>query len=154
LKTRIKILPTIFTLAVFCTGCTTIRKSKNRSAINFIKKNETLIKDCVAFSISATLDSKTTSFTPDDITDKKVRKQIASLGAKIYVIYNGRDNYEIPDSTVTFHNTSIAMGVTEIVYDFANTPRSFPDNGSNKGDYYFVKVTDRIYYRKRAFPMM
>jgi hypothetical protein len=154
LKTRIKILFALFAFATYCTGCSVIRKSKNRSSINFIKKNESLIKDCVAFSISATLDSKTTSFSLEDIKDKKVRKQIASLGTKVYVIYNGRDNYEIPDSTVTFQNTSLSMGVTEIVYDFANNPRSFSDNGSHKGDYYFVKVADRIYYRKRAFPMM
>ena len=83
-----------------------------------------------------------------------MRGKIASLGTEVSVVYKNGGYYEIPDSTVTFESITLLMGVTEIVYDFAYNPRSFSNNGSRNGEYYFVKVADRIYYRKRPFPMM
>lgn len=151
---KVKIVFAIFAVALYGSSCTAIRKSKNRSSINFASRNTELVKECAAFAIAATAGTKITTFRPEDITDKKMRKKIASLGSEITVNYRGHDNYEIPDSTVTFESTSVLMGITSFIYDFANNPRTYPNSGSRKGDYYFVKIADRIYYRKRAFPMM
>lgn len=154
MKIRIKLLFAFFAFSIYSNSCSIIRKSKNKSSINFARERIELIKECATFAISETIEKKINHFTVENIEDKIIRRKVASLGNNISVIYRGRGYYEIPDSTVTFESTSIMMGVTEIVYDFAYNQRSFSSSGSRNGEYYFVKVADRIYYRKRPFPMM
>ena len=154
LKIRLEILFPLFVFASYCTSCSLIRTSKNKSSIKFAQKKADLIKECATFAISVTLDSKTTSFTLENIKDKKIKRKIASLGNAISVAYFNGGNYEITDSIVTFKTTSLLMGVTEFIYDFASNPRNFSNSGSRISEYYFVKVADRIYYRKCPFPMM
>jgi hypothetical protein len=140
--------------AIASNSCSLIRKSKNKSVINFARKHTELIKECASFAISVTIDKKINRFACKDIKDKEIQNKIRSLGVNVSVNYSDGGDYEINDSIVSFETTSVSMGVTEIIYDFAYNPRSFSDRGSRNGEYYFVKVADRIYYRKSPFPMM
>ena len=140
--------------AISNNSCSVIRKSKNKSAINFARKHTALIRECAVFAVSVSEEQNINRFTVTDIKDRGMRKKMASLGLNISVSYSDGGNYEIHDSIVTFETTSVSMGVTEIIYDFAYHPRDFPGSGTRESDYYFVKVAERVYYRKRPFPMM
>ena len=134
-------------------GCVMSKSSTDRTISKYVSKNTALVKEAVEFSISATYNKFKHDFVVADVTDKEMRKKIASLGSSVYVTYNNGTDYEIPDSNVTFKTITL-FGVTEVVYDFAATPREVVDNTKNKQSYYFVKLADRIYYRRRPFPMM
>jgi len=154
IKMKIKLLFSLLAIAIFHPNCTILRQTKNKSTINLIRKNTAFIKECAALSIYMTLDKEKKSFSVKDIEDKKIRNKIASLCQDVFVIYNDSSYEEIPDSVVTFSSFSLAAGITEIVYDFAFNPRTFSNTGTRKSEYYFVKVADRIYYRKKPIPMM
>ncbi len=79
---------------------------------------------------------------------------MAMLCYSVNVTYNNGGEREIRDSIVTFRNSGLFYGESEIIYDFAINKRHFTKNGNPKSEYYFVKVTDRIYYRRRPISMM
>lgn len=141
-------------IAILSSSCGLIRKTKNASTIRFADKNVGLIEECAKVAIAISLEQNLNSFSVKDLSYRKDRRRIESLGSEVRIVFEGGGNDEIKDSTVTFRTVTVLMGVTEIVYDFAFTPRTFENRGRRTGDYYFVKVRDRIYYRKRPFPMM
>lgn len=143
-------------LLLFCTGltsCILSKKATDKSVMKYVSNNIELVKEAAEFSVSTTYNQGKNDFLAKDIPDKKMRDKITSLGALVNVAYKGGDYSEIPDSTVTF-KTMTLFGVTEIVYDFAAAQRTFADNTKNRQNYYFVKLADRIYYRRRQIPMM
>ena len=121
--------------------------------MKYVSNNIELVKEAAEFSVLTTYNQSKKDFLAKDIPDKKMRDKITSLGASVNVAYKEGDYSEITDSSVTF-KTMTLFGVTEIIYDFAAAERTFADNTKNRQSYYFVKLADRIYYRRRQIPMM
>jgi hypothetical protein len=134
-------------------ACTISKNSTDNSAIKHVTKNIQKVKEAAEFAVSVTLKESKKEFDATDVQDENMRKKILSLGSIVEVSYNNGSSYEIPDSNVTFKTITL-FGVTEVIYDFAAAPRHFNDNTSNRKGYYFVKVAERIYYRRRQIPMM
>ena len=140
----------LFILTLF-QSCVHSKKSTDRVITKNVTKNPEKVKEAAEFAVSITLDQTKKEFTANDIQDAEMRSKINSLGSYVYVNY--KDANEIPDSNVTFKTITL-FGVTEIIYDFAANTRDFSNNTKNKRFYYFVKLADRVYYRRRQIPMM
>lgn len=140
-------------LATGLPSCIVSKKSTDNSVIKFVNKDTGLVKEAAEFAVSVTFDQIKKDFNAKDVQDDVMRKKIISLGSSVYVTYKNGSYYEIPDSNVTFKTITL-FGVTEVIYDFATMPRHFNDDTKNRRDYYFVKLADRIYYRRRQIPMM
>src|SRR5262249_38326206 len=134
-------------------GCTLSKKSTDKSVTKYVLQNTGLVKEAAEFAVKVTYEQSNKGFNAKDVQDPTMKRKIESLGSSVYVNYEGGAQYEIPDSSVTFETITLA-GVTEIVYDFATKPREFSNNTRNRREYYFVRLTDRIYYRRRPIPMM
>lgn len=143
----------LIVLSACLTSCILSKKATDKSVTKYVGNNIDLVKEAAEFSVSITHGQNKRDFLAKDIPDKIMRDKIMSLGVSVYVAYTDKTYSEIPDSSVTF-KTMTLFGVTEIVYDFAATQRSFADNIQNRKEYYFVKLADRIYYRRRQIPMM
>jgi hypothetical protein len=143
----------LFILSTYLTSCILSKRATDKSVTKYVGNNIDLVKEAAEFSVSITYDQNKRKFLAKDIPDKNMKDKVMSLGVSVYVAYSDKTYSEIPDSCVTF-KTMTLFGVTEIVYDFAATQRSFGDNVQNRKEYYFVKLADRIYYRRRKIPMM
>jgi uncharacterized protein YktB (UPF0637 family) len=146
------IILTVFIFVIF-SSCIISKKSTDNSVTKYVTKNSSMVKEAAEFAVSVTYDHSKKEFWVKDVEDKSMRSKIASLGNHVSVTYANSSYYEIPDSNVTFMSMTL-FGVTEIIYDFASTPREFVNKTENRKQYYFVKLTDRIYYRRRQIPMM
>ena len=58
------------------------------------------------------------------------------------------------DSIVSFKNTSLKQGVQEFLYDFKTHPRNEASEPTISKENATIQISERIYYRKRPFPMM
>ena len=141
-----------FLIAFTFPGCIISKKSTDKSVTKYVTKNLSVVREAAEFSVSVTYNNSKKEFLAKDVQDKTMRDKIASLGTNVSVTYAG-SYYEIPDSNVTFKSITL-FGVTAVIYDFAATQRDFANNTENKKQYYFVKLADRIYYRRRQIPMM
>lgn len=139
-------------LAAALSGCIASKRSTDKAIARQVTRNVAFVKEAAEFAVSVTYNKPETSFWAKDVADKRMQRKIASLGNEVRVTYNGSQD-EIPDSTVTFRSMTL-FGVTEIIYDFAAAPRQVPANTKNRKDYYFVKLAERIYYRRTPVPMM
>jgi hypothetical protein len=135
------------------TGCLFSKAYTDKSIIDKVSKDTAGVKQAAEFAVSVTYGQEIKEFLANDVVDKEMRNKISVLGAHVYVTYAAGSAGEIPDSNVTFKTITLA-GVTEIIYDFAGRPRVFPENTTNRKSYYFIRLADRIYYRRRLFPMM
>jgi len=135
-------------VATLISGCMVSKRAADKLTTNYISKNKGLVKESVEFAIGVTYDRAKHDFLASEIVDEAMRKQIASLGSSVYVSHKYGDEYEIPDSNVTF-KTVTPFGIIEIIYDFAFIEREFTEDRKHRDEYYFVKVADRIYYRRR-----
>ncbi|HEX6171095.1 MAG TPA: hypothetical protein VFZ33_15510 [Chitinophagaceae bacterium] len=151
MKKVLFLLPIIFT-TIF-TGCVLGKKSTDKSKIFYASQNTALIKEAAGFAVLVTYGETEDNFLAKDVQNKEMRNKITSLGSSVEVTYNNSRTGEIPDSNVTFITITL-FGVTEVIYDFALREREFSDDTKNKNEYYFVKLADRIYYRRRPIPMM
>lgn len=134
-------------------GCILSKKSTDRAITRNIIKNPEKVKEAAEYAVSVTLDQAKKEFSANDIQDAEMRSKINSLGSTVNVNYKDVYVHEIPHSNVTFKTITL-FGVTEIIYDFAANPREFSNDTKNKRYYYFVKLADRVYYRRRQIPMM
>jgi hypothetical protein len=135
------------------TSCIISKKGTDKSVIKYVRKNIDVVKEAAEFSVKVTYDQTKNDFNAQDVHDEAMRKKIISLGSSVYVTYAGKSYYEIPDSNVAFKTITL-FGVTEVIYDFATIPRIVYDNTNNRQQYYFIKLADRIYYRRRPIPIM
>jgi hypothetical protein len=133
-------------------GCVMSKKTTDDIHTSFVRNNTALVQEAVQFAITATYNNNDKTFLAEDIHNKAMRRKISSLGRRVDVNYRN-DYYDIPDSNVTFSSMTI-FGVTEIIYDFAARERHFEEKTGNRKEYYFIKLADRIYYRRRPIPMM
>jgi hypothetical protein len=135
-------------------GCIMSKKATDRSTIKSLQKKPEVVKELAAYAISSSINEKRNEFYAKDIEDEAIRKKILSLGGHVRVTYN-QPGYsrELTDSNVTFSSVTF-FGKTEIIYDFAATERNFSNDTTDKKQYYFIKVADRIYYRRSPMPLM
>lgn len=149
---KIKLLVVAILIGCSFPGCILSKHATDKAMRKHVANNPSIVKEAAEFAVSITLNKSQTEFFSEDVQNKKMREKIASLGSYVTVTYSGND-YEIPDSNVTFKTITL-FGVAEIVYDFAAKARVFADQTENKKQYYFVKLAERIYYRRRPVPMM
>jgi hypothetical protein len=134
-------------------SCGVTKKGADRANTKFIRKNLNSIKDAAEFAVQATYNNSKRTFIASEVNDKVMRRKIQAIGNEVSVSFKERTYSEIPDSVVTFERMTL-LGVTEVIYDFAEIPRILMDNTTNKQEYYFIKIADRVYYRRRPIPMM
>ena len=92
----------------------------------------------------------TREFNVEGVADRQVRKKLYNLGVRVDITYFSPGEY---DSTVTFKIINFS-GVYEYIFDFATIPRRYGDIGKPGGSTVIIRVTDRIYYSRRPFPLM
>lgn len=134
-------------------SCTVSRESLDRKRVSYLGRNTGLVREAVEHVLSASLQQKENNFTADRFTDKEMRRKIESLGWQVTVFYRNTLNAAGSDSLVVFKSIT-PLGTTEVIYDFAAAQRSFPEKKERPKEFYFVKVTDRIYYVRRATGLM
>ncbi len=134
-------------------SCVISKKSTDNSVIKTVSNDTGVVKEAAEFAVAVTFDKVKKDFNANDVEDAVMRKKIITLGSSVYVTYKSGSDFEIPDSNVTFKTITL-FGVTEVIYDFATIPRQITNNTKNRRDYYFVRLSDRIYYRRRQVPMM
>ncbi|MBO9636121.1 MAG: hypothetical protein J7578_23660 [Chitinophagaceae bacterium] len=140
-------------LSFLHSGCLILSKNQtDKSKIKFITKNPDLVRDAALFFID--VDNNKVKSSPESKKEfDKWMKKIKGLGSTVVVAYGADGDREVNPFTVIFKETTL-FGVTEVIYDFASDTRRFPDVTGNPQAYYFIKVTDRIYYKRRQIPMM
>lgn len=137
--------------AVLFSGCSAPKASQDEANINYAKENPALIKEMAEYAILFCRENNITSFKTDQVSNRTAKRKLSNLGYHVSVYYNMHDiNY---DSTVIFKTISFT-GVKEYIYDFAGRPRNLGGENS-AGDKEMVKqVNERIYFRRRPFPLM
>ena len=134
-------------------GCYLLKKSRDRHITQFALSNREEIKEAAAIAVAIAFEQRKNSFFISQVIDTSVKRKLRSFGNMITVCFNDGPCYEIQDSCVTF-TTITLVGATDIIYDFAARDRKFEDKKDNRHDYYFIRVADRLYYRRRTVPMM
>jgi len=132
-------------------SCVIPKEAADSLIIKKIKHDPGSIREAAGFAIGQTYSTDIRYFDANEISDENMRTKISQIGNTISVSYDDTLDEFIPDSMVTF--TSLTpFGKTEIIYDFALRQRTFANNTANRNDHYFIKVSDRIYYRRSPLP--
>ncbi len=139
-------------LCLLLAGCFTTRLEHIDLQVKFAKENPVLIKEMAEYAVLFCRENKISEFKTELVSDKSIRRKMARLGETIYVNYGNSCCSQ--DSSVTFHEVSIGNGVQEFVYDFKTHPRNDGDDAEISKDNATIQVSERIYYKKRPFPMM
>ena len=144
---------------VILPSCTLSKNSFDRQNLKKIEKNRASIPDLADLSISLMGDKNWLEVHTDTLTSIPLRTKFKKLGDFSSVYVNNKDTFsyghnEPIDSTVTFKRWKFFLGIGEIIYDFSKRDRSFPDYISTTGDYKFLSLGGRIYYRRRPIPWM
>ena len=143
----------LFPVAAFCwlESCVLPKEVADSLIIKKIKHNPGSIREAAGFAIGQTYSTDIRYFNASEISDENMRNKISQIGNTISVSYDDTLDEFIPDSMVTFSSLT-PFGKTEIIYDFALRQRTFSNNTANRNDHYFIKVSDRIYYRRSPLP--
>jgi hypothetical protein len=137
------------------TSCVVLKTTRDRKDIRFVKDNEHLYHEKALAAVTYAYNTGIHNIRTDTLNDKSLRKKLQGLGSITVTFAQGSDRTDEPvDSIVTFLAPTLLLGWREVVYDFSARQRTFPDDRSTRSSYIFVKVADRIYYRRRPFPMM
>lgn len=132
-------------------SCVIPKEAADSLIIKKIKHDPGSIREAAGFAIGQTYATDIRYFDASEIADENMRNKISQIGNKITISYDDTLDEIIPDSIVSFSSLT-PFGTTEIIYDFALRQRIFPNDIDNRNDHYFVKVTDRIYYRRNLLP--
>ena|GEM_PF-6393204 len=146
-------------LPIFLQSCVLSKNSFDQKNLKQINKHKSSIGELADFSISLLDDKKWLEIHIDTLTNTSIKTKIKSFGKFGAIYVNTSDTFsygyrEPLDSTVTFKRLSFFFGVEEIIYDYSKRNRTFPDYISPTGDYKFLNIDERIYYRRRPFPWM
>lgn len=135
-------------------ACMSSKKAATVPNTDYLRENageiEKLVKDCLLFG----RDNDVTLFDIDSLTNTATKKKLSSYAALVQIVYSS--NYAGAftfDSTVVFTKITLA-GVREVIFDFAEKTKDLDVYFTSRRNPYLIKVTDRIYYRRRPFPMM
>jgi len=146
-------------LLIVAQSCALSKNSFDSQNLKKINKYKSSIPELAEFSISILQNNSWVEIQTDTLTNAVIKKKIKKLGKISSIYVRTQDTFayghnEPFDSTVTFNRTSFFLGVEEIIFDYSKRNRSFPNYISASGDYKFLNVGDRIYYRRRPFPWM
>lgn len=130
-----------------------MKKSADRSNQKFACTNAELIMQASTMAVSLAYGKKDMYFEVSKVKDTLMRSVMGKLGSTVYVVFEGPGYDEIKDSCVRFTSISLT-GAQDILYDFAARERNFENSKGDRRSYYFKKVADRIYYRRRPIPLM
>lgn len=152
-----KLFALFLLLAMLASACFTSRESIDNSQVKYGIKNEATIKELATLAVTYALETNKHWFHTDTLPDLATRKKFkqSGYGGDVTVTFsnnNYRTLYGDIDSTVIFKNITL-RGVLEIIYDFSAVKKNFTDDTSSS-DYVLRRLTDRIYYRRRPFPLM
>jgi len=153
-----KILTLIVWILLFTSSCSTSKEAYDKSVIQYSIKKADVIRELAEFSVAYSIDRNERTFRTDTLADKTIRNKFNrnGLGGLVTITFSN-DDYNIIsgliDSTVIFKETTL-RSITEIIYDFAANKRNLSDNKTNPQQSVLLNVTDRIYYRRRPFPIM
>jgi hypothetical protein len=137
---------------VFLTGCITSRLKFIDQQVKYAKKNPELLKEMAEYAVMFCIRNKVNHFNAESISDKKIRQQMSRLGETVYVTFTNSCCFN--DSSVTFHSVSITQGTQEFIYDFRVHPRNDGSEEYITKESATIQTSERIYYKKRPFPMM
>jgi hypothetical protein len=145
-----KIIIVILTGSFFIHGCSAPKTAVDHRYTSYAKKDSLLIKEMAEYALLFSIENNTRSFEADHIADKKIRRKMSSLGNTVDISYYS--SMDITDSSVVFKSITLG-GVKEYIYDFSTRPKMLGSDtaGSRQPT---IQVTQRIYYRRRPFPMM
>jgi hypothetical protein len=136
-------------------GCKSSQNPASVPETRYLRENadeiESMVKYCLLFS----MDNNVTYFDIDSLANNSTKKKLSSYGTSVQIIYD--DEYTSStdfDSTVIFKRITLLHGVREVIFDFAAKTKDREVYFTRRRDPYLIKVTDRIYYRRRPFPMM
>lgn len=149
----------ILILMVIAQSCALSKNLFDKQNLKRIDKHKTSIPELAEYSVSQLGNKNWLEIQVDTLTNKSIKRKIKNLGKISAVHVKAKDTLsyghnEPFDSTVTFNRTSFFLGVEEIIFDYSKRNRTFPSYVSATGDYKFVNVGNRIYYRRRPFPWM
>jgi hypothetical protein len=128
-------------------GCVIPKEAADSLIIKKIRHDPESIREAAGFAIGQTYATDVRFFDASEIADENMRNKISRIGNKITISYDDTLDEIMPDSIVSFSSLT-PFGKTEIIYDFALRQRMFPNHTDDRQDHYFIKVTDRIYYRR------
>ena len=139
-------------------SCNTSKESVDKSIVAHGVKKAEIIKELAGFSVGFTLDKKVKTFRTDTLDDKGIKRKFNrnGYGGLVTVTFGSKSSdqiYGFLDSSVTFKQSDL-RGITEIIYDFSANEKTYNNDTSNTKQYIFLKVANRIYYRRRSIPMM
>jgi hypothetical protein len=134
-------------------GCVGSKKSLDKEKTLYLSRNAGLVERTARYAIMQTLGEKENHFTAEQVPDRYTRKDIESLGRQVNVFYQSSFNSAGADSIVIFKNIT-PFGTTEVIYDFAARQRSFPEKTERPKEFYFIKISERIYYVRRQVSLM
>jgi hypothetical protein len=137
---------------ILFTSCFVSKTKTNERCSAFAKKNADMIREMAEYAVMFCRVNNKIRFTASQIDNRKIRRKMERLGDEVTVFYCCAGN--MTDSTVSFESSSIFHGITTYVYDFATWPRNAPDETGSYQNNVTIRVTPRIYFQRRPFPMM
>jgi hypothetical protein len=136
-------------------SCVVLKVNRDHKDIEFVKNNEHLYYEKALAAVTYAYKTGIQHIRTDSIHDTALRKKLQGLGSITVTFQENLNRTDEPiDSIVTFLETTVLLGWREVVYDFAARQRTFPDDKKDRSNYIFVKVADRLYYRRRPLPLM
>lgn len=144
-------------LALMTPACLSSRESMDNSYVKSGIKNEATITGLATLAVGYSLETNIHRFRTDTLPDPETRKKFkkSGYGGLVTVTFannNYRPLYDNIDSTVIFESITF-RGVIEIIFDFAAVKKNLSDDTA-ANDCVLKRITDRIYYRRRPFPLM
>lgn len=148
-----------FVLVIIFQSCVLSKESFDKRNLKKIEKHKSTIPELVDFSVSLLGHKQWLEIDTDTLSDKTIKRKIKNLGKISSIYVRAIDTFayernEPNDSIVTFNRVSFFYGVEHIIYDYSKQNKSFPSYVSSSGDYKFISIGNRIYYRRRPFPWM
>ena len=150
---KIKFLYSLIFSSLLLSSCYLLKISRDNTIIRNASLKKDKVFEAATIAVSLTYQSTQNRIIVSNILDSSIKNKLKAFGSTVEVAYQTGAYYEIPDSCVTF-TTMTLIGVTDIIYDFAVRQRNFEPSKNKRKDYYFTKVVDRIYYRRRPIPLM
>ena len=138
-------------LIMLLTGCFTPKATDDTLQVNFARKDTALIKEMAEYALIFGQKNNVSEFETSQIADKKIRRQISSLGSKVKITYHSSS--EIYSNSVVFKIMNFS-GVKEYIYDFSSLSKNLGTDTSGSKKSVRIQTSERTYYQRRPFPMM
>jgi hypothetical protein len=137
------------------TGCKSSQNPASVPETRYLRENADEIESMVKYCLLFGMENNITFFEIDSLANNSTKKKLSWYGTSVQIKYD--DEYTSStdfDSTVIFTRTTLLRGVREVIFDFSARTKDRDVYFTRRRDPYLIKVTDRIYYRRRPFPIM